>query len=400
MYYGLENNCFFANGTKYGCIYDLNSLKICKVGGELKDLVEKMAQMGCCDISDENSDGLQPLIKKNLVYVAPSPLKTEHLIPTIKIRFAWIEVTTACNLRCVHCYEDAGSMTKQVSISEFQNVVEQLKSIGVNSVCLIGGEPLLHPQIKELIKLAKKYVDKVEVFSNLVNADDNIIDLFKELNVSVATSLYSNDCKQHEQVTMVPGSFEQTKTAISNLIHEGIDCRICQIKMNGIKTTEKGNDNIFDVKESVVKMAGRAKKNLLNQELIRQKLITESRFKLPINKYLFYKNYIGHNCFSDRIYISADMEVYPCDMERRVSYGNIKEKGLKEIIDSCPVVSKNQIETCKHCEYRYQCFDCRCDSFTNDIYGKPWYCTYNPEEGVWADPDKFAEDLYNTLKRD
>lgn len=73
-------------------------------------------------------------------------------------------------------------------------------------------------------------------------------------------------------------------------------------------------------------------------------------------------------------------------MERRFCHGNIQRHSLKEIInESIRTLSKDHIETCKSCEYRYACFDCRPDSNGADKYAKPWYCSYDPLTGTWQD---------------
>lgn len=79
-------------------------------------------------------------------------------------------------------------------------------------------------------------------------------------------------------------------------------------------------------------------------------------------------------------------------MERRISHGNIKDNKLADIIDhKILAFNKSQIDECKDCEFRLACFDCRPDSLSNDIYSKPWYCTYNPYTGKFADKDEFAD---------
>lgn len=107
----------------------------------------------------------------------------------------------------------------------------------------------------------------------------------------------------------------------------------------------------------------------------------------------------GHNCFSRRLYFSVDSQVYPCVMERRISHGNIQEKKLSDLIDErIRFFNKDKIKICNQCEFRYCCFDCRPDAFSNNVDSKPWYCTYDPLTGEWADPDDFAESILNSFK--
>jgi radical SAM protein with 4Fe4S-binding SPASM domain len=76
-------------------------------------------------------------------------------------------------------------------------------------------------------------------------------------------------------------------------------------------------------------------------------------------------------------------------MERRISHGNLRDNTpLKELIKTeIQGFSKDKVEGCKECEFRYACYDCRPDSISNDIYAKPYYCTYDVENGEWLDED-------------
>ena len=56
-------------------------------------------------------------------------------------------------------------------------------------------------------------------------------------------------------------------------------------------------------------------------------------------------------------------------------------------------MTKDHINVCKDCEFRYCCHDCRPDSLSNDVYAKPWYCTYNPYSGEWIDVEEYIDFL-------
>jgi len=77
-------------------------------------------------------------------------------------------------------------------------------------------------------------------------------------------------------------------------------------------------------------------------------------------------------------------------MERRFVHGNLRDKGISEILnkDIC-CLSKDEVDVCKLCEYRYICSDCRPDSNGREVYAKPWYCSYDPLRGAWLDLEVF-----------
>ena len=80
-------------------------------------------------------------------------------------------------------------------------------------------------------------------------------------------------------------------------------------------------------------------------------------------------------------------------MERRVNHGKIsKQNGIK-LNSSILNLSKDFINECKECEFRYTCFDCRPDSLNNNINIKPWYCTYSPLTGEWKDSQEFIDEI-------
>jgi radical SAM protein with 4Fe4S-binding SPASM domain len=73
-------------------------------------------------------------------------------------------------------------------------------------------------------------------------------------------------------------------------------------------------------------------------------------------------------------------------------FGNINESSLTEVLDYKEEevhkywnITKDQIEVCKDCEFRYICTDCRAFRESDNIYSKPLKCNYNPYNGKWGD---------------
>lgn len=70
-----------------------------------------------------------------------------------------------------------------------------------------------------------------------------------------------------------------------------------------------------------------------------------------------YKKYLG------KIAITATGKVMPCIFARSHMVTNI-EGGLEEAVNNKELqglwkITKDRIETCRDCEYRYTCIDCR-----------------------------------------
>ena len=67
-------------------------------------------------------------------------------------------------------------------------------------------------------------------------------------------------------------------------------------------------------------------------------------------------------------------------------YGNIDDINISNVINTQKFssywsITKDQIHTCKDCEFRYICTDCR--AFIDNILDKPKKCNYNPYIGQW-----------------
>ena len=96
-----------------------------------------------------------------------------------------------------------------------------------------------------------------------------------------------------------------------------------------------------------------------------------------------------------KISIDVDGNIRNCPSMPQ-SFGNIKDTTLEEALEHPDFkkywnLTKDHIEVCKDCEFRYICTDCRAyteRTHTNaeglDI-SKPLKCGYNPYTGEWEE---------------
>ncbi|WP_066439520.1 grasp-with-spasm system SPASM domain peptide maturase, partial [Chryseobacterium sp. CCH4-E10] len=122
-------------------------------------------------------------------------------------------------------------------------------------------------------------------------------------------------------------------------------------------------------------------------------LINSNDFTL--NKYLFLESLHHNSCLHKKISIDSEGNIRNCPSMPQ-SFGNINNTTLEEALQHPDFkkywnLTKDQIEVCKDCEFRYICIDCRAyteRSHTNEEgldTSKPLKCGYNPYTGEWEE---------------
>lgn len=83
-----------------------------------------------------------------------------------------IEVTNRCNLSCVTCYRKKMKRPLgDMSLSLFKKIIDQTKGYIETILLSHMGEPLLHPDIIEMIRYCKQYNLQVIIFTNITLLD-------------------------------------------------------------------------------------------------------------------------------------------------------------------------------------------------------------------------------------
>jgi len=77
-------------------------------------------------------------------------------------------ITNRCNLKCKGCFARhiMGENQQDISLEEYFDVVKIFKEKGGKQINILGGEPLLHPELEKIILLNNSCAFKTTIYTN------------------------------------------------------------------------------------------------------------------------------------------------------------------------------------------------------------------------------------------
>jgi radical SAM protein with 4Fe4S-binding SPASM domain len=319
--------------------------------------------------------------------------------------FLWIEVVSRCNLQCAHCYAEAQAGAKVddvnqpggLSIEEIKNVIDQAAALGCKRLQFTGGEPTLRPDLRDLIDYAKANgFEFIEVFTNGTLLEEQMIRFFAEKNINVAMSVYSYKAATHDAITGNLGSFEKTLNSLKLLLAYDVTTRCATVAMKQNEDELQGTSyflsqlGVLHRPPDPVRPTGRGI-DMENWPKMYGRWFMQANPSFFVNEEVYKRNRNWNSCWFGKAAVTSQGNVLPCVFARNQVAGNIKKQSLSDIIKGEIMLSywkltKDKVEVCNDCEYRYVCQDCRpwAYGFTGKLTAKSPRCTYNPYTSVWA----------------
>jgi radical SAM protein with 4Fe4S-binding SPASM domain len=361
---------------------------------------------------------------------SPTTPKSEKYVPLV---VSW-NLTRKCNLKCPHCYINATTqeLENELTTKESKNLIDQICEVSRPLLILSGGEPLLRPDIYELIRYGASKGLKMGLGSNGSLIDAAAAKRLKTAGIeTVSISLDSHIPEQHDEFRGVRDSWEKAIGAIKALQENGV-----LVQVNTTLTQQNYNqiDDIMSLAENLgvenfhlfflvptgrgVKMTDISPAKYEN--MIKTTFARTAKHKLNVRpscapQFMRIAKDMGldmsrwiRGCLAGLYYcrVYANGDITPCPY-LPIKLGNIREKSFKEIWFNSKMFKTlrdfNALKgKCGICDYRAICGGCRARAYglssdfidycgdlhePSELKGDyltedPW-CVYQPKKPRW-----------------
>lgn len=227
----------------------------------------------------------------------------------------YIEITNICNLNCSFC-PSINRPKKYMTVNEFEIIISKIKNYTNYTYLHIKGEPLLHPNLEEIINIANKNNIKVNITTNgrLLKDKINILNNnIRQLNISLHSF---NNLKEIKEIINI----------IDNLNNVYISLRL----WNNLDNKEVINylEKYYKVKIDINKKQNKLKDNIF--------LSKDIEFDWPSMNIDIISTKGTCKALKDHIGILVDGTVVSCCLDNNGdnNLGNIFNEDLIDIINS------------------------------------------------------------------
>ena len=320
-------------------------------------------------------------------------------------------LTKKCNLRCPHCYMEAGTKAeRELTTDECLALIDELHGLGTEMLILTGGEPLLRRDIYAIARHASERGLWVVMGTNGVLVNDHVARKMVECGVKgVGISLDAIEPETHNQFRGGPDAWKYSVRALDICRRHGLEVLVQTTVMQENYAEipalldfarERGawSFNLYFLVQTgrgqaMTELSPEATATMLRtlvdvQDDYRPMLVRSKcapQFK-QIAWAMGRGGLESGGCMAGTEYcrITPEGDVTPCPYMTEVA-GNVLDRSFTEIWQTSPVFQDlRDLEKlkgrCGACEFKAMCGGCRCRAYaaTGDYLAEDPACTYQP----------------------
>ncbi len=344
-----------------------------------------------------------------VITLGPSPNQ-------IRLKWAILEITAQCNLRCVHCSRDAGSSKQpgEMNTEQWLDLTSKLHAYGVDMLLLGGGEPLLKKaRVRAIVEQAAALGKPTRINTNGLLFDEELAVFLAANGGSVTFGMDGLDPQAYERFRGRKGTYERLRRSIELGLKHGIldalavtatkvnldqvpkmidFCAEIGVRCTVCKYVPTGRPNFRQLLPDPVER--REVLELVGKKRLQHPHIQIVATREPLEALVFGSgamNMPGCIAGIGWCLITAKGEVFPCPC-LPLTLGNVLESAFAEIWERSPELKALRGRAslqgkCGHCPERKNCGGCRALAYalTGDHLGADPQCwMYEPRGAAGA----------------
>lgn len=295
------------------------------------------------------------------------------------------ELTYNCSEKCVHCYNPGATRNDseqshrvdrvELNLDDYKRIIDELDEAGLVKVCLSGGDPFSKPIVWDIIDYLHHKEIAFDVYTNgqmLMYDEERLANYYPRL---VGVSIYSGIAEDHDAITRVKGSWERSMHVVKRLselaVPMNIKCCIMQPNLHSYYMVNNIARSLGAVPQFELNITDSvegdmcARRLRLTEEQL-QVVLRDSNVPMYVGPEA--PNYGGQprkmdvnacGAGASSYCITPEGNLQPC-CSFPMSFGNLKEKSLNDILSNNELLTAWQKDTLQNYE------DC----------GKHDYCDY------------------------
>ena len=133
-------------------------------------------------------------------------------------------VTAACNLRCLHCYgsAEAAPADEELSTNEGKALIDDLARLGTPVLLFSGGEPLLRPDLLELVGHARLRGIRPVISTNGTLLTRETAEQMKRAGVAYVGVSLDGAAENHDRLRQRSGAFQEALAGLTHAREAGL----------------------------------------------------------------------------------------------------------------------------------------------------------------------------------
>ena len=326
---------------------------------------------------------------------------------------SWM-TTNKCNLTCKHCYQDAcpDACANELTTDEARTLIDQIAAAGFKIMIFSGGEPLMRPDIYDLVAYAASKGLRPVFGTNGTLITPEVAGRLKECGAcAMGISLDSLDRAKHDSFRGLEGAWDATVAGMRACREVGLPFQIHTTVLDW------NEHEVCDITDFAVEHGaiahyifflipvGRGKyindtslKVAANERLLRQIMAKQAEVSIDVKptcapqftrvaEQLGVKTRFERGCLAGLTYciVSPEGVVRPCAYMTEEA-GNVREQPFDEIWKTSPVFERLRTReyggSCGTCDFRAGCGGCRAraaSSHDGDFMAQDDYCAHGRE---------------------